>query len=96
VSYKERQCQSCGKYPDILLPIKILQETPFGVEMATRYWCPECFKKGLGLGTSRTDSRPDCWGEYGDKIGDAEGRAECARCKHIASCAMKWNGYDVD
>jgi len=37
------KCDSCGKESDVLVPVKILVETPWGYEMQTRHFCPRCF-----------------------------------------------------
>jgi len=50
-------CDSCGKPSDILVPLKVWVETPWGGEMATRYYCPECFTILMEAYTAGSENR---------------------------------------
>lgn len=40
---KEGKCDSCKEVVDILLPLWMLDETPCGLLMSERFYCPECY-----------------------------------------------------
>lgn len=40
---RKGKCGSCRETVDILLPLWIIDETPCGLMMVERFYCPECY-----------------------------------------------------